>query len=208
MYVQGASLKTGAVFRWQASQLPDHQSESCIMPAISSKPGQGGKIDEATVDQLSGAFRALYTREFAWLSRAIRALDKTASFEDVAQDAFVRFSEIADGRQTRHPRALLLRIATNLLRDQWRKTGRRERPDYRASLADHEPASVWGDQFESALLHDLVRSLPPLQREVFVLSRFGGKSTAEISTICGISVKAVETRMTRALALCAERLRD
>jgi RNA polymerase sigma-70 factor (ECF subfamily) len=151
---------------------------------------------------------ALYRSSSSWLAGVLRRIGSGEATDDIVHETFLRLSEIASAGEAEHPRALLLRIATNILRDQWRKKGRRERPDYRASLADYEPASVGADQLERVLLHDIVRSLPPLQREVFVLSRFGGRTNAEIATICGISLKAVESRMSKALALCAERLRD
>lgn len=50
--------------------------------------------------------------------------------------------------------------------------------------------------------------LPELYRDVFILSRFTGMSYLDISRKLGVSVKTVEYRMSRALALCQAALRD
>jgi RNA polymerase sigma-70 factor (ECF subfamily) len=125
--------------------------------------------------------------------------------DDIIQEAFIRLHQLSREDQDR---GLLVRIASNLLRDRWRSQTRRDRPAYKATLGVHAPASTNADQFEYVLLRDIVRSLSPLQREVFVLHRFGGKTYAEIAAILGISVKAVERRMSEALAHCTEALRD
>ena len=58
------------------------------------------------------------------------------------------------------------------------------------------------------LLRQIVSALPPPLRDVFVLSRFAGMTNQDIATACGLSVKTVEWRMTKALALVTLRLRD
>jgi RNA polymerase sigma-70 factor (ECF subfamily) len=50
--------------------------------------------------------------------------------------------------------------------------------------------------------------LPENLRDVFVLSRFSGMTNQDIAIHCGVSVKTVEWRMTRALAHIAEGLRS
>ncbi|MCH4552135.1 RNA polymerase sigma factor [Aestuariibaculum lutulentum] len=51
-----------------------------------------------------------------------------------------------------------------------------------------------------------IANLPEKQREVFLLSRIGKKKYTEISEIVGISVKAVEKRMSQALELLRKQI--
>ncbi|NMH89351.1 RNA polymerase sigma factor [Flavivirga algicola] len=57
-------------------------------------------------------------------------------------------------------------------------------------------------------LKKAIADLPEKQREVFLLSRIDKKKYYEISDIVGISVKAVEKRMSQALIMLRERIGD
>lgn len=57
-------------------------------------------------------------------------------------------------------------------------------------------------------IQEIVASLPPQQRRVFMLSRFEGKKYAEIASELQISVKAVEAHVSKALAFFRRRLKD
>lgn len=50
--------------------------------------------------------------------------------------------------------------------------------------------------------------MPEKERHVFLLNRFSGLSYPEIAARLGISVKTVESRMSKALAHCVALLRD
>ena len=62
------------------------------------------------------------------------------------------------------------------------------------------------DQFDHVLLSQVIRSMPPLYRNVFVLNRFGGMTYPEIARTLEISVQTVQWRMARAIEYCASRL--
>jgi len=57
-------------------------------------------------------------------------------------------------------------------------------------------------------LKRVIANLPEKQREVFLLSRIDKKKYSEISEIVGISVKAVEKRMSLALITLREQIGD
>jgi RNA polymerase sigma-70 factor (ECF subfamily) len=57
-------------------------------------------------------------------------------------------------------------------------------------------------------LKKVIADLPEKQREVFLLSRIDKKKYSEISDMLGISVKAVEKRMSQALIVLREKLGD
>ena len=55
-------------------------------------------------------------------------------------------------------------------------------------------------------LKKTIADLPEKQREVFLLSRIDKKKYTEIAEIVGISVKAVEKRMSKALLIVKEQI--
>ncbi len=57
-------------------------------------------------------------------------------------------------------------------------------------------------------LKKAIADLPQKQREVFLLSRIDKKKYSEIADIVGISVKAVEKRISQALIIMRERIGD
>ncbi|MBN1415577.1 MAG: RNA polymerase sigma-70 factor [Bacteroidales bacterium] len=72
--------------------------------------------------------------------------------------------------------------------------------------------SAFSDTMEVAELEGRIKKalqrLPEKCREVFELNRFEGKKYAEIATYLNISVKTVETQMSKALKVLKEELRD
>lgn len=119
--------------------------------------------------------------------------------EDLAQEVYLQASRTSAG--IRNPSAFLAVVATNILRMRHRAAA--VRPILVNGVAEGSADSAWGGQAEALLLKEVILALPPRLREVFLLSRFGGLTYEEIAQRCGISVKAVEKRMTRALARCA-----
>lgn len=146
---------------------------------------------------------ALHRAHGNWLIAFLRRRFGPEEAEDLAQEIYVRL--VARDAQIRSPRAFLARIALNAARDQARR--RAARPTLTAENAA-PVASNPAAQDEALLLKQVILSLPPRLREAFVLSRFAGLSYEEIAARLGISVKTVEKRMTKALALCGKALRD
>lgn len=68
------------------------------------------------------------------------------------------------------------------------------------------------DHLEAAELESriwkIINSLPERCKEVFVLNRFEGEKYAGIAARLGISVKTVETQMSKALKILREQLRE
>ena len=71
--------------------------------------------------------------------------------------------------------------------------------------AEHADVAVQGREVEMAIAA-AIAELPPRTREVFVMSRERGLRYSEIADELGISVKAVEANMSRALRMLREQL--
>ncbi|MBN1598093.1 MAG: RNA polymerase sigma-70 factor [Bacteroidales bacterium] len=73
-------------------------------------------------------------------------------------------------------------------------------------------STEYSDHLEAAELEariwKVINSLPEKCREVFILNRFEGKKYAEIADTLSISVKTVETQMSKALKTLREHLVD
>lgn len=145
-----------------------------------------------------------YREHGGWLIAFLRRRFGRQDAEELAQETYVRAA--GAGGRLRSPRAFLARVAINAARDQARR--RAARPVLVSDERVTGAALIDGSQAEALLLKQLILGLPPRLREVFLLSRFGGLTYEEIAHRCGLSVKTVEARMTKALAMCAARMRD
>lgn len=145
----------------------------------------------------------LYRAHAPWLIAFLRRRFGAQEAEDLAQEAYVRL--FRHDTKVLNPRAFLARVALNAARDQARR--RAVRPALLAEDPAHPPTTPAG-QAEAVLLKQAILALPPRLRTVFLLSRFGGLTYEEIARRCNVSVKTVEARMTQALAMCSDLMRD
>ena len=157
-------------------------------------------------DHRRRAVSVIYDRYAAWLKAKLVRQYGAQDAEDLLQETWLRVAPYEGVREIRHPRAFLMRIASNLAADRGARRSRR------ALHADEVSRSHgWGfespAQADELLMKQLVLGLPEPLRDVFVLSRFGGLSNSQIGEQLGISPKTVEWRMTKALAHCAAQLR-
>ena len=161
--------------------------------AEKAEPAQSSSVDELT---------ELYRRYAEWLRVRLVARFGAHTAEDLVQEAYLRIAPY-QVRGIRSPKSLLLRIASNLALDGIARDAVRQKHQYDASpLAD-----AFDSPHETLLLKEIVRSIPEKDREVFLLSRFGGLTHAQIAARLGVAVKTVEWRMARALKHCDDHLR-
>lgn len=146
---------------------------------------------------------SLYRRYAGWLQLRLRAHVTADQAADVVQETYLRAAPYRPA-DIRHPKAFLLRIALNLVRDQSRR-GRRGR-EFEGEV--RPPEGQDAAQIDQILLKQIIVSMPPLYRDVFVLNRFGGMTYAEIAASLGLKLKTVEWRMSKALEHCVARLDD
>jgi len=127
---------------------------------------------------------------------------------DIAQDAQLRLLRYRDhAAETLRP--LLYRIALNLVRDRWRQSsGQRQMfeqvqaLDVGALAADEPgPEQLAARQQDLQRIREAIAALPAHCRGVYLLNRVEGMSYPDIARHMGVSVKAVEKQISKALRL-------
>lgn len=147
---------------------------------------------------------AVHREHGNWLLTFLRRRFGAQDAEDIAQDIYARAATTSS--HVNNPRGFLTVLATRVVRDRFRRAAVRPKlvGEGEASTAAATPSEAT----ETLLQKQIVLSLPPQLREVFLLRSFTPLTNAEIAERCGISVKTVEERMTKALAICKVLLRD
>lgn len=123
--------------------------------------------------------------------------------KDLVQEGFMRLLRYREGTQPAEWTPLAYRIVLNLHRDRQRQAVHREitAPLELAEEPSHEPTPEhhFADQQQLMLARQAILELPPRCREVYLLNRVDALSYPAIAARCGISVKAVEKHISRAL---------
>ncbi len=149
---------------------------------------------------------SLFRRYGGWLKQTLTRRFGPEKAEDLVQETFLRMGAY-EGQVITHPAALLGRVAHNVAVSNHRRD--LARGGLALSLEEAEDAPQFAlpsDQAELMLLKQIILSMPPICRDVFVLNRFTGLSYQQIAERLDLSVKTVEWRMSRALAHCAAKL--
>jgi RNA polymerase sigma factor (sigma-70 family) len=146
-----------------------------------------------------------YNELWGFLRRQLHDSDAAG---DLAQEAYVRAlgAQVA-GRQPRDFRALLYRIARNLVIDRHRRATVRQHTDVDSvgdlsAPAAAQPENAASSEQQAAAMLAVIDALPPRCREAFVLHKFEHLSHAEVAARMGISRNAVEKHIIRALLAC------
>jgi RNA polymerase sigma factor (sigma-70 family) len=186
----------------------------CMMPSGAMRPSPpdedahtpgGGGADG--FDHFLREHRAMLV---AWLSRRVGEDDA----QDVAQEAFVRLIRYR-AQPVEQLRPLMYRIAINVIHDRGRRDSTRQvfahvslDQDF-VGLPSLEPAHETRIEHEQelALVRAAILQLPERCRQVYLLNRIDGLSYSQIAQHCGISVKAVEKHIGKALSLLRSKLR-
>ena len=155
---------------------------------------------------------AVFTGQRDALMRFLtRRLGNMAVAEELAQEAWVR---LASGgiAGVANPRAYLFRIAANLAVDHQRSEARRllaaDEIDTLLDVPDDAPdaAAIATARDELAALQRALDELPARRRAIFLAARLGGLTHRQIAEHHGISTRAVEINVQRALEHCADRM--
>ncbi len=142
-----------------------------------------------------------------WLRATIGRRFGSDLADDIAQETYLRVVERPAAEPIENLRGLLMTVAANLARDTFRR--RRVRSDHAAATCAFVREDACGHTAEDDLLvRQAVLALPPALRDTFLLSKIGGLTNREIAQRCGLSIRAIDKRLQKALTLFVAQLRD
>ncbi len=148
----------------------------------------------------------------ALCSHAVRYVYSKETAEDLVSEVFCKFWKTkAYENITSSYRYYLFRSvrneAYNHLRLEFQKLDPLDTAFLKEEAFDQRPDQIM--QFEEVLhkVEDLVESLPPQCRKVFLMSRFEGKKYGQIATELGLSIKTVEVHIVKALGMVRKGLK-
>jgi RNA polymerase sigma-70 factor, ECF subfamily len=140
--------------------------------------GTAGDVDDGTVDDgtVEDLFRSVYPKLAGW---ARRLVDDDDTAHEIASEAFVRL--LSRWTKVDSPKSYLYMVATNLIRDYWRKTERERRPI--RSVTAGAPADLVAYPAQDVDVRSLIASLPPRLRDPFLLHYYGGFRIRELAAM-------------------------
>lgn len=156
--------------------------------------------------KLTTALDRLFRRYDSWLRGMLRKRYGAAMAEDLAQDTYLRAARYRFDEDVRHPKALLMRIADNLARDQARRE--RSAPHHQIDEIEREAVAYPAPQVEAITLKEILLALPPELRDVFILNHIEGHTYAAIAELKGLPLTTVHHRMRKALERVSAAMRD
>jgi RNA polymerase sigma-70 factor, ECF subfamily len=131
---------------------------------------------EVDTDAAEELFKATYPKLAGWVRRLV---DDEDTAHEIAAEAFVRL--LSRWTRVESPQSYLYMIATNLIRDHWRKAERERRAirSVTAGAARDELAYPVQD----VDVRNLLASLPPRLRDPFLLHYYAGFPIREVATL-------------------------
>jgi RNA polymerase sigma-70 factor (ECF subfamily) len=131
--------------------------------------------DQEAVEEF---FHACYPRLAGWLRRLV---DDDDTAHEIASEAFTRLLARWSGLD--NPQSYVYMIATNLVRDHWRKTGReRNAIKIMTATGSADPAYHPAQDVD---VRSLIQSLPERLRSPFLLHYYGGFGLKEVASMLG-----------------------
>lgn len=160
---------------------------------------------------LDEVVRRYYAPLFSFFRKRLR---DTSEAQDLVQQVFLRLSQRPDLAAVDNPDAYIFQAASNALKDlQRRETvrqrhGAEENDPETLACSDLSPERVLQSGQAVALLAAALRRLPERTRDIFMLRCYEGLKHVEIARLYGISVRAVEKHMAKALAHVSRTLEE
>ncbi len=178
-------------------------------------PIQKQQENKGTVKRLDkNSFELIFRTDFKGLCfHAMRYVKDFETSEEIVQEAFLSLWEKRDNIDMAQPvKAYLITTIRNKCLN-WLRDNKKFNTDmlhFEEYIPDHEYVST--DKLVEAeilkTINNAIHELPEKCREIFTLSRFGNLKYQEIADQLQISVKTVETQMSKALQHMRIRLKE
>ncbi len=153
--------------------------------AVADRQGTGAsqgkpvaRLRSVDRDAAEDLFNASYPRLAGWVRRLV---DDDETAHEIASEAFTRLLSRWSGLD--NPQSYLYMIATNLIHDHWRKTGRERRAIRTMTATVPRDPSCRPDQ--DVDVRALIESLPPRLRSAFLLHYYAGFGVREVAALLG-----------------------
>jgi RNA polymerase sigma-70 factor, ECF subfamily len=140
---------------------------------LSRTPDPAVKSKAPDADEL---FRTVYPKLAGWVRRLV---DDDDTAHEVASEAFVRL--LSRWTRVDNPQSYLYMIATNLVRDHWRKTERERRAIRSVTVGAEADAITHPGQ--DVDVRNLIESLPAKLRDPFLLHYYAGFAVREVAAL-------------------------
>jgi RNA polymerase sigma-70 factor, ECF subfamily len=137
--------------------------------------GRLRSVDREAAEEL---FNACYPRLAGWVRRLV---DDDDTAHEIASEAFSRL--LARWSALDNPQSYLYMIATNLIRDHWRKSVRERRAI--RSLTAAAPLDPAYHPAQDVDVRALIEELPARLRSAFLLHYYAGFGVREVATMLG-----------------------
>jgi len=135
-----------------------------------------GTASDVDTDAAEELFRTTYPKLAGWVRRLV---DDDDTAHEIAAEAFVRL--LSRWTRVESPQSYLYMIATNLIRDHWRKAERERRAIRSVTAAAALDEAAYPDQ--DVEVRNLLQSLPPRLRDPFLLHYYAGFPIREVAAL-------------------------
>ena len=170
-------------------------------PAASQGSAVAVRLRTADREAAEELFNACYPRLAGWVRRLV---DDDETAHEIASEAFTRL--LARWSTLDSPQSYLYMIATNLVKDHWRKSGRERRAIRTMTAgATADPAYHPAQDVD---VRALIEVLPVRQRSAFLLHYYGGFGVREVASMLGSPEGTVKADLHHARARLKAALGD
>ncbi len=133
-----------------------------------------GKADWTAAEEL---FSSSYPRLAGWVRRLV---DDDETAHEIASEAFTRL--LSRWSSLDNPQSYLYMIATNLIRDHWRRTERERKAIRSVTATARDPVS---NPAQDVDVRNLIQGLPLRMRNAFLLHYYAGFGIREVAALLG-----------------------